>query len=123
MAENMHTTRRALLKAAPAFAMVPAAAVANEPESELRALYRKWQAIKEAYNTNSFPDDAPESLSLIDRMIDCEERAAAYQPRSVEDYAFKIIFADEDGYLAGMSPPAKALAEMAHQITGIEREA
>lgn len=44
MADLQHTTRRAILKAAPMLAAVPAMAMAADPESATLAAFREWWA-------------------------------------------------------------------------------
>lgn len=110
--------RRALLNALPAVASLPAVvavpAVAAT-ESPLLDLYHRWQAIKDEYNR--LPDDADDE-PVYDKMIELEREAAAFKPQTVEDFAFKIIFADDNGDMR-MNTAQGALAEMAYQIVGI----
>ena len=122
MAEHVHTTRRALLKAAPALAIAPAAALANERESPLRALHHQWLEAELAYNRSSFDAGTPEAARLMSRFNGIQDEAMKVEPRTAEDFAFLVLFAGEDGYMAATSPPAQALVEMARRITGIERE-
>lgn len=105
--------RRALLKSAPALALLgPASAAAAPADSlEMAALYEQWLAAKEAYNKFDGLDEAKDAeleraISLI------EEEILAIQPRTVKDYAFKVLvlndFAGFDGLPWGDAMLAEA---------------
>lgn len=81
-----------------------------------RRLYQEWRAAEEAYNTSPFDGSTPEGAKQVNRVNEIQEVALAIEPRTVEDMAFQILFADEGGYLASMSPVAKVLVEMAERI-------
>ncbi|MBB1498792.1 hypothetical protein [Paracoccus sp. MC1862] len=105
--------RRALLKAAPALALVGAVpAVAAPADSlEMAALYERWSAAKEAYNKFDGLDEAKDAelesaISLV------EDEILAIQPQTVKDYAFKVLvlndFAGFDGLPWGDAMLAEA---------------
>lgn len=119
MATN--TTRRALLKAAPAAMVIaPAAALAASRPSILRAKYHEWQATKDEYNAECArvePDEAKLAV-VFDRMIAMEDDVAAFVPETMEDLVFKVIFSDDDGDMS-MNDAQRALAKQAYQMAGI----
>lgn len=94
--------RRDLLGAAPAVALMgtaPAAAAATD-DPQMSSLYEQWLAAKEAYNQFDGRDEAKDAelesaISLI------EDEILSIQPRTVKDYAFKVLvlndFAGFDG--------------------------
>ena len=83
--------RRNLLKAAAAapLATFPLAAQAETP---LAVLYDRWIAAREAYNENDFDDVRDAELYSAMRAIEGE--ILAYPPKSVRDYAYKIVVMD-----------------------------
>ncbi|PZQ49788.1 MAG: hypothetical protein DI556_09975 [Rhodovulum sulfidophilum] len=88
-----------------------------EPDvSPLRALYHRWQEAKRVYNEATREDFSSEQEALYT----LEEQAAAYIPRTIEDYAFKIIIADDDGDM-DMNVHQVALVKQAYELVGIEQ--
>ncbi|MFV0303061.1 MAG: twin-arginine translocation signal domain-containing protein [Paracoccus sp. (in: a-proteobacteria)] len=91
--------RRDLLKAVPAAgvaAAIPSLGLADA-ESPLRVLYRQWQAAKNELNADC-PDRGEAREDMLRRQLrDAEQQAADFAPRTMEDLAFKIIFADDNG--------------------------
>lgn len=119
--------RRRILAAAPAIALgfvaaSPAAALtapADTPVSPLRALYDQWQGIKDAYS--ALPSDCDEETDdrLFMRMREMEQQAADFEPQTMEDLIFKIIFADDNGDM-DMNIHQEALAARAYAMAEIE---
>ncbi len=117
--------RRDLLTAAvaaPVLAAAPAVAQTQlsgfGADSPLRALYHQWQAAIRAYNASGLDDEDPQEKALFDAIIECEERAEAFVPETAADYAFKIIFADDDGGM-DVSRAQEALVRQAYRMVGI----
>ncbi len=110
--------RRDFLSRAPiAMAAIGApVAQARETTSPLRALYHEWQDAKRTYNEG--PIGTTEAEACFRDLCDCDRRAAAFVPLTVEDFAFKVIFADDDGDMNG-TPEQVALVAMAYQIVGL----
>lgn len=123
MATETNTTRRAALKAAPVVALataVPVAAIAGDQPSPLRALYHHWLATKDAYNNNGLdPDDDPEDERQFEALCEIEEKIAEFRPTTAEDWAFKIIVADDEGCM-NVNPEQVALVRLAYEATGVE---
>ena len=113
--------RRALLKlASAAIVATPAAAQCiADMESPLRALYYRWQGIKAEYSALPTDCDEETDACLYRQMVEVEHQAADYAPQSMEDLAFKIIFADDDGDM-DMNIHQTALAARAYALVGIE---
>ncbi|KFI27757.1 hypothetical protein CN97_00110 [Haematobacter massiliensis] len=85
-------------------------------ESPLRAMYRRWQEVKAGHRAT---DDEDEEDRLFDEMLDLEQRAADFEPQTMEDMAFKIVFADDNGDM-DMNIHQTALVARAYRIVGIE---
>jgi hypothetical protein len=100
--------------------IAPAAALAASRPSPLRAMYHEWQATKDEYNANAevMEPNAPEQEAIFERMIAFEEEVAALVPETMDDFALKVIFADDDGDMS-MNDAQKALAKMAYEMAGI----
>lgn len=92
--------------------------VTASAESPLRSLYHQWQAAKQAFNTSGLDQKDPQESKLFNAILDCEDEAAALTPQSIEDYAFKIIFADDDGDMS-MNVAQRALVAQAYALVGI----
>lgn len=114
------TTRRAFIAALPAFGATLTYAGKTEAAeaSPLRELYHQWQGAKEAFA--NLPDDTPEEVDEIffqeiDRL---EQEAERFEPVTIEDLAFKIIFADDNGDMT-CNVHAEALASKAYAMVGI----
>lgn len=110
-------TRRTALKAAPAVALaaaVPAVATA-ETLSPFPALYAAWREQKARVNSTDI--DSPEYEALFDRLIEIERTAGATPATSILDYAYKIVFADDDGGMS-MNKAQVALADEAKAMIG-----
>lgn len=84
----------------------------------LRTLYRDWRAAKEAFCALD-DDNGDAKDAACSRLIAIEEEVAKFAPQTLEDMAFKIIFADDDGDL-GMNACQIALAAHAYAIAGVE---
>lgn len=89
---------------------------AQTDESPLRAMYRRWQEVKAAHRAT---DDEDEEDRLFDEMLRLEEQAALFEPVTLEDMAFKIIFADDNGDMT-MNIHQPALVVMSYRIVGID---
>lgn len=115
------TTRRKLLLAAPAAIVAPAAALAAARPSPLRAMYHEWQAAKNECNAECESMEANEAnwTAAFERMTAIEYEAAAFVPQTMEDFAFKVIFADDDGDMS-VNIQQPRLAQTAYEIAGIK---
>lgn len=113
--------RREFIAAVPAAsvaACAPAAASAA-PISPMRALYHQWRAAIDAYNNH--PDsvgETDEGTRMYHRIRELEDRASAYDPKTVDDLALMIVIADDGGDM-DMTVNQDALAETAYRITGV----
>lgn len=108
--------RRSLLTAAltaPALA-VPATAAA----SPFPAIYRDWREAKRQFS--ELPLDVAEEVEdeFFRRILEIEQVAADYQPTTIEDLAWKIVFADDDGDMKGNVHQA-SLAREAAALVGV----
>ena len=90
----------------------------TQPVSPLRSLYHEWQAAKLAYNTSGLDEHHPDEKRMFAAIVDREDAAAAFIPATLEDMAFKIIFADDNG-LMNESPAQFALIRLAYGMVGI----
>lgn len=98
------------------------AASAYPVTSPLRALYHEWQEAKAHLSRADLVEGSPEEDALFDIVTGCSDRAAAYEPETVEDLWFKILFADDDGDMS-VNIDQEALVAMAHKMTGIPARA
>lgn len=87
--------------------------------SPLRALYKEWQALKDDYDTSPIGRDEATLDKLFDQILKIERQAADFVPKTTEDLAFKVVFADDDGNMT-MNRQQEALAECCYALTGIE---
>lgn len=113
--------RRDVLAALPAAALQPIVGNASSctvRPSPLRALYAEWQEVKRKYDHELFEFDCPVARALLDHMIACEQAAADFKPVTLEDFAFKVIFADDDGDLRNTVHQSGLVLE-AYRIAGI----
>lgn len=119
MATN--TTRRAVLAAAPTAMVAPAAALAVALPSPLRAMYHEWQAAKDEYNVECESMEPKEAnlAAAFERMTAMEYEADAFVPQTMEDFAFKVIFADDDGDMS-MNIHQPRLVQTAYEIAGVK---
>lgn len=87
----------------------------------LRAIYHDWQNAKSAYN--ALPDDCDDETdaTAFSRITAMAQIAAQAEPQTVEDLAFKIIFADDNGDMS-MNIDQKALAVSAYALAGIDQK-
>lgn len=104
--------RRMLIAAGAAAAAAPVSAA----ESPLRALYHRWQAVKNEYNAFSGHED--EDKHVFEEMLRIEQEAADFEPTTVEDLHFKIIFADDNGDM-NVNTHQSALVERAYRAVGL----
>lgn len=111
------TTRRNLLLAAPAAMVAPAAALAAARPSPLRAMYHDWQSAKSECNAEC--EDEADWTAALERMTAIEHEAGAFVPQTMEDLAFKVIFADDDGDMS-VNIHQPRLAQTAYEIAGIK---
>ncbi|MFV0303429.1 MAG: hypothetical protein ACK5IP_21600 [Paracoccus sp. (in: a-proteobacteria)] len=114
---NRRETMMALVGAG-ALASIPSLAQA-EPESPLRALYHEWQAVKDALNASGPGHGEEAEKALFRQLIGIEQQASDFTPRTVEDLAFKIVFADDDGDME-RTVYQEALAKSAYAIAGLQ---
>ena len=85
-----HTTRRALLKAAPVIAISPAAAVAAEP-SEIMRLLRECVALRAYINGPDSPTDDDFANEAGHDLRVLEKRLVALPATTVEELAAKVL--------------------------------
>ena len=82
----------------------------EQAPTPIHAMYLRWMDCRNRYNDN---DGEPDSL--FDELIDLERKILAIRPTTFEDYAFKILVADNDGdmntntFQVGMVEEAKAV--------------
>lgn len=126
--------RRDILKALPAVGAAaamptltgagidaPKFGVVDFDESPLRALYRQWQAVKDDLNAYA-PDRSEDAQdALYGLMMDLQQQATDFTPRTMEDLAFKIVFADDDGDM-DRSIHHEALAVQAHAMLRLRQK-
>lgn len=109
-------TRRAALAAAPlAFA---GAATAQAAKSPFRRLWHEHRVAVEAFNASPVPGGHPELMALRDRSLALEEQAAQTRPQSLEDLAWLVLFADDDGAFEGASVCADPLLAFCRSVVG-----
>lgn len=85
------------------------------PKSPLRGLYYLWQHIRDEYNRLPAGDD-----NLLFRVISEIERLVAdFTPKTIEDLAFMILFADDNGDM-DVNTQQDALVALAYEMTGIK---
>lgn len=101
-------TRREVMLAAPAFAIVPAMAQDAETETEISRLFAKWKA---HYNEDAVvPSETTEELEAL---------IAALPPTNLRDYALKVFVWTIDGSeLNGCHMDDLMLAEM-RKLSGV----
>ena len=88
-------------------------------QSPLRELYFRWQEVKDEFV--ALPDDCDEEAEepIFSEMLRLEQQAADFEPRTMEDLIFKIIFASDDGEM-DVSIYQQALVAQAYALAGIE---
>lgn len=84
----------------------------------MRTLHQWWQAAKNAYDACDLADDDPAIIAIAHHITMLEELADSFVPKTIEDWAFKIIIADDDGQM-----PRPNLVRMAFAQVGIEPSA
>lgn len=87
----------------------------------LRSLFLDWQKAKTDFNSYPHDSDTPEGAALIARILEIEDCAATLEPETVEDFALKVIFADDDGLMFETKFQA-GLVMMAYRIAEVEPE-
>lgn len=85
-------------------------------ESPFRRLWREHEAAEAEFNERR-PEDG-RSRALFDRVMRLEREAAALRPRTMEDLAWLVLFADDHGNFDGCGPCADALLAFARDVTG-----
>lgn len=103
-----------LAGAALAFPMTP------DNESPLRALYVRWQAAKDEFA--ALPPDCGRETEgrIFNDLCRFEQQAADFDPQTMEDLIFKIIFADDNGDM-NMNIHQSALVARAYAMAGLEQ--
>lgn len=109
--------RRSLLRVIPVAGV--ALTIPSVEDSPLRALYRQWQGTKDEYNALPEDRDSATEGRIFDEMLRLEQEAADFEPQTVEDLIFKIIFADDNGDMDS-TDHQKALVARAYAMAGIE---
>lgn len=111
-------TRRAALAAAPlAFA---GAATAQAAKSPARRLWHEHKAATDAYNAHPAPDGDPETEALHDHILMLERKVARLRPQSLEDLAWLVLFADDDGAIRRCVGCADPLLAFCRSVVGIQ---
>ncbi len=120
MSERTLSRRQVLgqTSAASAAMVLPAVASAAEP-SPLRALYHRRKEATLIYGTSPDVDDTPKGKELLDFILACDDAAARFTPRTVEDFAWKVIFAGDDGDYCDGSIWAVVLVGGAYSLVGL----
>lgn len=117
-ANSLGLSRRALLKAAPALALVGAVpAVAAQAET-LTPLWREAEAIKAVLNHEDADLDSPEWMAGYDRLIALQDEIASTPARSLADWAAKVLNADDGGMFTGNNVWTDALLAEARALIG-----
>ncbi len=116
-----HLSRRQFVSRASATAAaIGATGTAQAAEkSPLRSLYHEWNAAVMEYSAGSRSGNAAEDQALIECITEYENQAALFTPRSVEDFAWKIIFVAEGGAPLRESVWSAALACGAYKLVGL----
>ena len=103
-------TRRKLLVALPlAGALAGPAPAMAESNGTFRDTYRAWEEARRAYDHH--PGEAAYA-----RLISIEDAMSALRPSTVEDFAFKILMADNGGDM-DTNAHQIALVEEARRLT------
>jgi len=91
---------------------------AGASQSPLRELFHRWKAQEE--KRRNLPDDCDEGTSdAISHEIELlQKQAAGFEPHTMEDLAFQIIFADDNGDM-NRNTHQEALAARAYAMAGI----
>ena len=117
---NFWIARRSFLAAVPAFGATLAYPETTEAakSSPLRELFHQWQEAKDTYS--DLPDEASKELheNIFQEIVRLEQAAEDFEPATIEDLAFKIIFADDNGDMT-CNIHAEALASKAYAMVGI----
>lgn len=91
---------------------------APQIETSLRTLYDEWQKAKTTFNTDDrYQTENEAGQDLLCRVEEIEEAAASRMPQNIEDFAWKIIFADDDGEM-NQNVRQHELVDMAYAIVG-----
>ncbi|ACM02174.1 hypothetical protein [Cereibacter sphaeroides] len=119
-----HLTRRNILAGASlaltgaAIAPLPAAGHVEE-DGPFRRLWREYRAVMEAFDASNHPDGHPDDLALMDRMHEIEHEIASLEPRSLDDLAILVLFADDGGLIEGLGSACTAgLMARCRALTG-----
>lgn len=100
-----------------ASAAMPTISPADEP-SPIRSLYFRWRALKSQFAALT-GDCGEEAYSrLFEELQRVEKCAADFEPQTPEDWALKIIFADDGGDM-DLNVHQKALVDRAYALAGI----
>lgn len=85
------------------------------PASPLRSLYAQWVEVGRACE-EAAQRGAESYASLRSQVIALEKQAADFFPNTVEDFAFKVLFASERAEQDGNRERITALLDMSRQI-------
>ena len=80
----------------------------NVTPSPMQTICNNWLAARAACDTSPYPDDSPRDQVLFRRLIKVEDAAAEFVPATAEDFALKVIIANE-----GFDYHQNAIIEMA----------
>ena len=76
-----------------------------------RGLFLAWQRVTAAYNAETPPDGSDRERTLYRRMRDLEAYAAQLPAQTLEAFAFKVLIADDMGYLDSTAGTRALVAE------------
>ncbi|MEL5876051.1 hypothetical protein [Cereibacter sphaeroides] len=109
-----HLTRRNILAGA-SLALTSAAMTAPLPatghveeDGPFRRLWREHRAVMASFDTSNLPDGHPDDLALMDRMHAIEHEVASLEPRSLDDLAILVLFANDGGLIEGLGSACTA---------------
>jgi hypothetical protein len=71
------------------------------PKAELVTLFQQWRDLKNRYNDGSLDVESQAGIKVFKEFCDVEGKILAASPASVNDYAIKILVADDGGDLNG----------------------
>lgn len=116
------TTRRTVLKSAPALAIAAATPVAAD-ESEIMRLFARWREVKRQIGTAGLSDEA--AYALLDERDALEAAMIALRPTTVRELAAIVIAVTEYGdidYAFLNTPQGTAFLPILAEIAGVDRK-
>lgn len=113
------TTRRNLLATLPMMGVLSVPAAVNaQGGSIFRDTYRAWEEARHAYDSCPGDLDGDDAKVAYARLISIEDAMSALRPSTLEDFAYKILVADNGGDM-DTNVHQVALVEEARRLTGV----